>query len=48
MKEKIYHPKKGTDDYNSIIEKMRTLQSERPKKKKAKPKKQRNPKSLLP
>ncbi len=25
-------PKKGTDDYNSVMQIMRTLQSERPKK----------------
>ena len=40
-------PKKRTDDYNSVMQIMRTLQSEKPKKE-PKPKRERKKKSSLP
>ena len=40
-------PKKGTDDYNSVMQIMRTLQSEKPKKE-PKPKREKKKKTSLP
>ena len=39
--------KKGTNDYNSVMQIMRTLQSERPKKE-PKPKREKKKKTSLP